>query len=361
MELYIPTRLILAENCIAQHMNEFTKFGKKALIVTGKHSAKASGALQDVTAALDAVQIQYIIFDAIENNPGVETCFRGGELAKREQADFVIAIGGGSPMDAAKAIAAYAANDLEPMDLFASDFTHTPLPLICVPLTAGTGSEVTPYSVLTVKEIENKKSFSHTANFSKIAFLDPRYLKSLPRPVLLDTVADALSHAVESMLCRRSTPASEVYAAAALSHIGAALPGILKGEPDYERLFLASSLAGMAISHTGTVVVHSMGYLLTYYKGVPHGRANALLLPGFLQLCAQHVPDRLQPVLAAFGVSTTDMLIDAVKSLTADTVQLSENDAAAYAAKAICAKNVPQVLWPLTESEEYTIYKSLGH
>ena len=94
-------------------------------------------------------------------------------------------------------------------------------------------------------------------------------------------------------------------------------------------------------------------HFMTYRKN--------FLLPGFLQLCAQHVPDRLQPVLAAFGVSTTDMLIDAVKSLTADTVQLSENDAAAYAAKAICAKNVPQVLWPLTESEEYTIYKSLVH
>ncbi len=361
MELYIPTRLILEENCVTRHAALLKPFGRRAMLVTGRHSAQKSGALKDVTTALQSVDITYFIFDEVENNPSVETCYRGGRLAKEEQADFIIAIGGGSPMDAAKAIAVYATNEMAMMDLFSADFNAAPLPLLCVPLTAGTGSEVTPYSVLTVKSIENKKSFTHPANFSRIAFVDPRYLSSLPRATLLDTVADALSHAIESMLCRRNTAASAVYAGAALSHIAAALPGVINGSPDYERLFLASSLAGMAISHTGTVIVHSMGYLLTYYKGVPHGRANALLLPGFLKLCEKHASEQLKAVLAAFHSDSCEALIEAIGALTAADITLTAEEAKRFAAKAIQAKNVSQVLWPLTEAEELAIYQTLVH
>lgn len=358
MELYMPTRLISGRGCVKENADCFAQFGKKALIVTGKTSARKSGALNDVTEVLASQNIAFEIFDEVENNPSVETCYRGSKKAKDCSAEFIIAIGGGSPMDAAKAIATYATNELEPMDIFGT-IKRSPLPLISVPLTAGTGSEVTPYSVLTVAEIENKKSFTHRECFSKIAFLDPAYLVTLPRAVLLDTVADALSHAIESMLCRRSSPCSLVYAQAALCQLGKLIPAAIDGTPDYEGLLFASSLAGMAIAHTGTVVVHSMGYLLTYYKNVPHGRANALLLSGFLRLCQKHVPERTEAVLSAFGVKTVDEIFAVIEKLIAEPIRLTPYEVKQFAQKAITAKNVSQVLWPITEDEEAAVFAEL--
>ncbi len=357
-ELFMPTRVILGKGCVKENASLFAEFGKKACIVTGKTSAQKSGALADVTETLTSQHIAYTIFDEVENNPSVETCFRGGQKAKAYGADFVIAIGGGSPMDAAKAVAAFATNDMAPMDIYGT-FKNNPLPLLTVPLTAGTGSEVTPYSVLTVEEIENKKSFSHPESFSKIAFLDPGYLESLPRSVLFDTTADALSHALESMLCKRTSDISNVYAEAALRHLGKLIPDVIAGKPDFEKLLFASSLAGMAIAHTGTVVVHSMGYLLTYYNNVPHGRANALLLPGFLKLCAKHVPARVTPVLKAFGAETVEALCGIITQLVDEPVLLTEKEVKTFAKKAISAKNVSQNLWQISEAEEASIYATL--
>lgn len=357
-QLFMPTRVILGKGCIKENAPLFSDFGKKAIIVTGKTSARKSGALTDVIDALKSQSIDYEVFDDVENNPSVETCFTGGQKAKAFGADFVIAIGGGSPMDAAKAVAAFATNDMAPMDIYGT-IKNKPLSLISIPLTAGTGSEVTPYSVLTVKEIENKKSFSHPESFSKIAFLDPGYLESLPRSVLYDTAADALSHAIESMLCKRTSDISNVYAESALKHLGKLIPDVISGKPDYEKLLFASSLAGMAIAHTGTVVVHSMGYLLTYHKDVPHGRANALLLPGFLKLCAKHVPERLAPVLKAFGAETVDALCELITKLIPEQVVLSEDEVKIFAQKAIGAKNVCQNLWAITEHEEASVFSAL--
>lgn len=357
-QLFMPTRVIMGKGCIKENASLFSDFGKKAFIVTGKTSAEKSGALGDIIATLKSRAISYEVFNEVENNPSVETCFTGGQKAKAFNADFVIAIGGGSPMDAAKAVAAYAANDMAPMDIYGT-IKNKPLPLICVPLTAGTGSEVTPYSVLTVKEIENKKSFSHPESFSKIAFLDPTYLESLPRSVLLDTTADALSHALESMLCKRTSDISNVYAEAALKAFGKLIPDVIDHKPDFEKLLFASSLAGMAIAHTGTVVVHSMGYLLTYHKDVPHGRANALLLPGFLELCAKHVPERLEPVLKAFGAENVEDLCDLIKKLIPEQVSLTQDEVKVFAQKAIGAKNVSQNLWQITEAEEAAVFAAL--
>ncbi len=358
MEMHIPTRLITGLGCVREHYTCFAQFGQKALIVTGKNSAIKSGALQDVKDALFACGISWAVFNEVENNPTIETCYRGGAFAKETGADFIIAIGGGSPMDAAKAIAAYATNDIEPMDIY-KPLKNPPLKFCSVPLTAGTGSEVTPYSVLTVHEIENKLTFTHPDNFSQIAFLDPSYLKTLSRETLLDTVADALSHAIESLLSRRSTMASAVYAKAALEHLSACIPDVIGGAPDYERLLFASALAGMAISHTGTIVVHSMGYMLTYFKNVPHGRANALLLPGYLGLCQMHTPEKLQTVLNAFGAKSVDEICNTIKQLTAKKCVLTPAEAQKFAAKAILAKNVIQNPWSLTEAEESSVFMGL--
>ena len=162
----------------------------------------------------------------------------------------------------------YATNDIEPIQIFDGEQESKPLPILAVPTTAGTGSEVTQYSVLTVDAEETKKSFSTSDTFMKIAFLDAKYTEALPLSITIDTAVDALSHAFESILNRRTTVFSELYAKEAIKLSGKSINALKEGNlsfEDRENLLLASTYAGVAIAQTGTTVVHSMGYPLTYY------------------------------------------------------------------------------------------------
>lgn len=201
---FMPTRIIYGAGSIKAEAESLV-LGKKALIVTGRKSAKASGALDDVLAALST---DYVIFDQVENNPRVDTTVRGGKLARDSGCDFVIAIGGGSPLDAAKAIAVLAVNDVEPLTLYTDGWSNKALPIAAVPTTAGTGSEVTQYAVLTIDEEETKKGLRGPDLFPTKAFLDPKYTQSLPLDVTVDTAVDALSHLVEGYLSNRASPMS---------------------------------------------------------------------------------------------------------------------------------------------------------
>ncbi|MBQ1743193.1 MAG: iron-containing alcohol dehydrogenase, partial [Oscillospiraceae bacterium] len=151
----LPTQVFLETDAVAHHAALFAR-GKKAMIVTGRTSAKRNGAQDDVVAALAQHQIPYVLYDAVPSNPGIATCYEGARLAKESGADFVIAIGGGSPMDAGKAIALLAASPLTRDQLFTGPYTAA-LPLIHIPTTSGTGSEVTPYAILSDDEAQTKR------------------------------------------------------------------------------------------------------------------------------------------------------------------------------------------------------------
>ena len=158
---YLPTRILAGRGVLSKNP-EFLRIGRSAFIVTGRKSAKLCGALDDVTGLLTAAGISYTVFDQISENPPLLTCYEGGRLAAEAHADFVVGIGGGSPLDAAKAIAAFAANQgIEPMDIYdAQKRTRRSLPIIAIPTTAGTGSEVNAYSVLTLPGGNKKKTFT---------------------------------------------------------------------------------------------------------------------------------------------------------------------------------------------------------
>ncbi len=150
MLLYVPTKVYSESGCVNNHGKELASFGEKAMIVTGKLSAKKNGALQDVKNALHAENTSYIIFDEIEENPSIETVMKARDIGLREKVDFVVGIGGGSPLDAAKAIAMMIANPDETETVLYEAKELKNLPVVCVPTTCGTGSEVTPYAVLTI-------------------------------------------------------------------------------------------------------------------------------------------------------------------------------------------------------------------
>lgn len=212
---YMPTQVFFGKNCIAESGQVLASLGKRALLVTGRHSAKVNGSQDAITGKLDELGIAWYLFDDVENNPSIDTIRRAASLAKEKGVDFVIGIGGGSPMDAAKAIALLCTDDLDDERLFKGPYKK-PLPIVAVPTTAGTGSEVTKVSVLTNVHAGTKQSINTPFIFPVYAFADPTYTESVSQTVTIDTAIDALSHAVEGYMSTMSTPMSDVWAEEAM-------------------------------------------------------------------------------------------------------------------------------------------------
>lgn len=213
LNYFMPTKIISGQNCIIKNADTLNSFGRKALIVCGKNSAKANGSLDDVLSALNRNKQEFCIFDKIMPNPTIPCVYEGANFAKENSINFIIAIGGGSPMDAAKAIALLAVQDIKEDDLFnTTAFSNEILPLVFVPTTAGTGSEVTQYSILTNQKLETKTSISTPLIFPKLAFLDGKYMVTLGIKTTINTAIDALSHSIEGILSKRSNVVSDALA-----------------------------------------------------------------------------------------------------------------------------------------------------
>ncbi len=273
-------------------------------------------------------------------------------------------LAGGSPLDAAKAIAVLAVNDIAARQLYDGDFAVRPLPVLAVPITAGTGSEVTQYSVLTDNEQQTKRSFATPDNFPKAAFLDARYTRSLPWTVTVNSAVDALSHAIEGYLAKRSTALSDALALQAMRAFGLVSASLARGEltlDEREQLLYASLLGGMVIAQTGTTAVHALGYPLTFFHQVPHGRANGLLLGEYLRFNMPAVPEKVEEVLAAVQLSDVDAFKALMhRLLPGDEVYTGEQiqEFARIAAQASNLANTPRC--PGREDLEHLLQASLN-
>lgn len=300
MYFYLPTKIYSERNCVRKYGSEWASLGRRALIVTGKSSA-ANGALADVTDALKEQGTEYIVFDATEENPSVEMVMRLRDLGVQEQTDFVIGIGGGSPMDAAKAAALMIAQKDEGADfLYRKGVKAAALPVVEVPTTCGTGSEATPYAILTIHERRIKASLPHRV-YPAYALVDGKYLQNMPKQILVSTAVDALGHYIESYINAQATEFSHMlceYGMGVWSSVKNVLIGASLTAEECDTLLLASTLAGMAISHTGTSLPHGLSYYFTYEKGVPHGKAVGYFLPGYLSMAG---PLLRKKVLALIG------------------------------------------------------------
>ncbi|HHT43678.1 MAG TPA: iron-containing alcohol dehydrogenase [Firmicutes bacterium] len=354
----MPTKIVFGQD-VVKDAGESLALGKKALIVTGKTSARLSGALDDVLSVLPG---EYVIFDEVENNPTGENCAQGARLAREEGCDYIIAIGGGSPLDAAKVMAVLAVNDKQPLELYGG-WEHKALPIAAIPTTAGTGSEVTPYAVLTLHEEETKKGLGGPDLFPAVAYLDAKYTASLPLQTTIDTAVDALSHLVEGYLSNRATPASDWVALQGIALWGTALPALRQGELSLEAredLLLASMLGGITIAQTGTTMVHALGYPLTYFHDYPHGRANGVLMASYLEYTRDKAPERVDMVLELLDQPSLQAFRDLMDELFADYVgklHVPEEAIKAYAAKAAKTKNIAYTLGTPSAEELTKILK----
>lgn len=332
-QFFMPVKVCFGKNVIENHAELIASFGTKALIVTGKHSAKACGALGDITKTLEKKKISYIIFDEIENNPSVETVSKAAGIARQNGVDMIIGIGGGSPLDASKAIAVLTANkNMDVLDLFKNQFTEV-LPIIAVPTTSGTGSEVTPYSVLLRKDIETKVSFGTAQTYPKCALLDAAYTMSLGKKSTISTAVDAFTHALEGYLANRSTPVTDTMALEAIAAFGKTMPKLVSfelSEEDRERLMYVSMLGGMIIAQTGVTIAHGMGYCYTFFKGISHGAANGLLMREYLKLNYDVAQEKIDRALKALGCDSIDTFADILIQMLGEAPALTEEEIDKY-------------------------------
>ncbi|MFN3691592.1 MAG: iron-containing alcohol dehydrogenase family protein [Fervidobacterium sp.] len=276
MSFHMPTKVIYQKDGVLKNRDTLRTLGERFLVITGK-SSKRNGSLDDI---LDALEGKYVyIYDETPENPPLDILKPIAN--KYDDADVVIGLGGGSPMDTAKAVAVLIENkNLDPIDLYNKEKYSQAKPIVCIPTTAGTGSEVTQYSVLTVDG--KKRGFSHECIFPTLSFVDYKYTMTLERDLTISTALDALSHATEGFLSFKSTPFSDVMAIEAIKLIKEFLPRLLddpENEFFRERIMFASTLSGMVIAQTGTTIAHALGYSLTTDKGVKHGLATAVFLP----------------------------------------------------------------------------------
>ena len=342
---YLPSHIYFGSNIIKEDKNILQGLGSKALIVTGQGgSARRIGALDDICQALEHLHINWEIFDRVEANPSIETARTGARIAKACGADFVIGIGGGSPLDAAKAIAILTNNDISEEALLSGQYEKV-LPLVAVATTAGTGSEITPYSILTFPLQKTKKSIASSKIIPRRAILDPAYTSGLPWQITADTAVDAYSHALESYLSVKSTPLSEVHASAALKILGAELRLLGHSKEvtraSREALLFGSMLGGMAISTTGTSIPHALGYPFTFYKDVPHGRANGLIMPAYLEFnLSNDAAPKTRQALEISGFEDLAHFKQLMEALCGSAPLCSQSDQATFIEQTLQAKNL---------------------
>lgn len=311
-DCYMPVKVISGKDCVKKNASLFSGRGKNCLIVTGGTSAVRSGAFDDCVAALTAENITYTVFDKITANPYCDTCYEAGEFARKNNADFIIGIGGGSVLDASKAVAIYASNpDMSIEGIYSRVIPAKALPVFLIGTTAGTGSEVTGVSVLTHRQTGRKKSISGADCYAMISFCDYTYTKTVPSYGTFSTALDAFAHAVESML--NSTANELVYSysgkAIALLKDYILRPDIPEklSEEEREKLYTASIFAGLSINIAGCGFPHTVGYYLTENYNVPHGAACAAFMPLFLDNAKKYCPDKLGTIENILGVDHAEL------------------------------------------------------
>lgn len=326
----MPTQVYFGKDCITQNREAFGKCGKRAYVITyrlpGRHYA-----LEDVEAALKERGVSYFIETEIEENPCVETIVRAAKKGLAEKADFLVAIGGGAPIDASKAIGIMMNNpDMEPYDLFSRE-DLTSLPIIAVPTTAGTGAEVAHWSVITRFDTQTKQAIKPWV-YPRYSFLDPSYLMSMPVRLTRATALDALGHCIESYVSTAGNPYSRGLCEVAFQTFSDTVDALHKGEFPYEireKQMFISMLGGMANNQTGTCLPHGMSYALTHNKHIPHGLACGLLEGEYLRIFKDR--SRVDRIIALCGFRSVDEFADFISSILEIDVEVSYEELVQYA------------------------------
>lgn len=303
---------------------------KKALVVTDKDLIKFN-VVEKVTALLDKAGLAYEIFDEVKANPSVDVIKKGVAKFKQSGADYLIAIGGGSPIDSSKAIGIII-NNPEFEDVLSLEGvapTHQKcVPIIAIPTTAGTAAEVTINYVITDEANKRKFVCVDVHDVPAVAIVDPDMMSSMPKGLTAATGMDALTHAIEGYTTKAAWALTDALHLEAIRLIAKHLRGAVENTKEgREGMALGQYVAGMGFSNVGLGIVHSMAHPLSAYYDTPHGIANAVLLPYVLEFNAPATGEKFREIARAMGVKGVDGMsqdeyrkaaIDAVKQLSKD-------------------------------------------
>lgn len=305
LAVWNPTRIVFRWGALDSIGELASRHGSRALVVTGRNFARRYGYDAKIRSLLEAAGVEAHLFQDVEPNPTYSTVRRCLQAAEKAEADMFIAFGGGSVIDAAKA-----ANVVYTLGGDVADYVYPRTvdkrlrPLLAIPTTHGTGSEVTKYSILVDETSRMKTAVVGEGLYPDYAVLDPEVLRHLPRDQSASTGLDALSHAIEAFFSRVGNPFSDLLAleaaGLAFKFLPCAVSGIMSCR---EKMLYASMLAGLSINIAGTNVGHGLGYALTVQLGLPHGLANAMILPGAARFYEAYMPERVEKLFTYTGVS----------------------------------------------------------
>lgn len=304
----LPGRTIIGENALENSENAIKGLGKKAFIVTGKIVTKM-GTVSMLTCYLDRWNIDYHVFNDITGEPTDEMVLAGVKAYEESGCDFLIGIGGGSPLDSAKAIGAMTTLKGNIADYMGAELKGGFPPLVLIPTTAGTGSETTKFTVITDTKKGVKMLLKGDDLLPQIAIIDPEFTVTAPKSITAATGMDALTHAVESYISKKANVLTDLYALSAIKRIFQYLPLAYKdgtNKKAREEMSIAAFEAGVCINNASVTIVHGMSRPIGALFHVPHGISNAMLITECLSYVADGCYGRFADMARAIGAATEE-------------------------------------------------------
>ncbi len=304
---YQPTEIIFGENSIEQLEDCIKRYGTKAMIVTTPIPQGLQIIFDTTIKNLQQKGIEIIIFDEVIPNPTKELMDKGAHIAREKKVDVIVGFGGGSSMDSAKAIAVGAVHEGSVWDylFFKTAPSDKTLPIIAIPTTSGTGSQVTQVAVISENDTETKSAIYNNNIFPKIALIDPTLMIGLPTHITAYTGFDAFTHAFEAYIHNNTNPYVEMLALDSIARIVKNLPLVLKDGSNIKartQMAWADTLSGLCIASAGVTLPHGIGMMIGgHYHKISHGESLACLYPEFIKFTYSHAQEKFSIVAKLFN------------------------------------------------------------
>ena len=318
MEFKTPDRIIMGDDIVAQlQPGFFSEYGKRALVVTGPRVGKTT-MMRTLLDTLMRDEVSVTVYDGVSSEPTVAMVETGVKIYKEAGCDFVVGLGGGSPLDTCKAIAAMSVNEGDIAKYVGREIRGNLPPVICVPTTAGTGSEATKYTIITDENTGVKMLLKGEALLPRVAIVDYTFGQAAPAGVVASSGLDAMTHAIEAYLSVKAQPLTDVLALNAMRKILRFLPEAYKN-PGNKRarkeMAVAALEAGICINNSSVTVIHGMSRPLGAHYHLPHGMSNAILLMTCLRDLYADAEEKFEKIARHFKLLDGMMFLDQLDEL----------------------------------------------
>jgi alcohol dehydrogenase class IV len=313
-QFFMTTKIIAGHGCIHKIPEELKKMNARKILIVTDMGIKSANILDKILKVMDSSELTYVISEDVKPNPDVQNVDNSYQKIKDTSVDSVLAVGGGSVIDTAKALGTLLTNGGSIGDYFGREmYNNDPLPIFAVPTTVGTGSEVTRACVISKHESFEKKIVGGASMAPRIAFLDPSLLTTLPSQLVAATGMDAMTHAIEGYVSNNSTHISDALNLHAIRLIGSNIRPAVANSKNIEAIntmLMASTTTGIGFGNSLLGMVHSISHAIGGHYDAPHGILNAILLPYVLEFNWIGNPRKFADIAQALGVNITNLTIE---------------------------------------------------